>query len=393
MHSPPSADDIFKQAQVDPYGTFGIVRRPGNPFRALSVKHRWEVTRRHPYYLGWWNHVRRSAPLDSTPDDEDVQLQWLALMYLGALGVGSTTVDPRLPFSELSSAGPDATAWLYGTAHPISMGGQLSVLIATLPAQTLAHIGRLLVNGFAEGEECGRLTALQALHNLQDPALAAYPDVPFLSISPTASTRELHRDLPLALKPWRDRPGVVLHRDRSKQVDKYLQVWDRREGWNEGRYEHSAERTFRQISEDLRLSISTVNNRYRSAFELITGHAYSPALWFKIVGPMKLTRLFGDEVGPISLRRPLTSPVPRPVPDAVVSAAADHTSIVEFRAHTFDNQSLYDLLLDVEELLARGKSYSQICRDLEVPEDLAEELQAVYERLKETKPSRKTRAR
>lgn len=313
------------------------------------------------------------------------------MIYIGSLGVGNSTVDPRLSFSELSSAGPDAAAWLYGTAHPITLGGQLSILVAALPPQTLAKIGRLLVNCFADGAEGGRATALQSLLNLQDPALAAYADVPFLSISPTASTRELQRDLPVALKPWRDRPGIVLTRDRSEHVIKYLQVWDRREGWHEGQYESSAERTFRQIGGDLKLSLSTVNNRYRSAFELITGHPYSPALWFKIFGPMKFSRLFGDEVGPISLRRPQRSPVPHPVADAVVSATVHGPSIVEFRAHTFDDQRLCDLRLDVAELRAQGKSYSEICRELGASVDLAADLQTVCERLEEAAPSKKTR--
>ncbi len=380
MRSNPSEDEFFQLLKQDILGTLGILRRPVNQLRALSPKQRWEVTRRHPYYLQCWKPARDVSNPEPGMSEDAENIPKLAKLFIGAIGVGHETVDPQLEFHQFPDAGGAATAWLYGTAHPVSIQGQLSLLIAALPPATLARIGRILINCFAEGAETGRAEATWQLLQLQDPTLKKYVDEPFLSVSPTASVRELLRDLPVALKPWRDRPGIVPHRDRSAQVAKYLKVWDRREGWTAGRYETSAEQTFQEIAKQLRLSPGTTNNHYRSAFELITGHPYTPTAWLKVFGPLKLSGLFSPEVDPIARRRPLVSPTRRPVPDAVISSGSSEESFIATHALAVDDRDVKELLLDIETLLKKGKTFEEMCEEFVFTPDKAPFLQSLWER-------------
>lgn len=379
---------IFQQLQGDLLGTLGIFRRPVNQLRALSIQHRWEVTRRHPYYLQYWQLARQFHDAETATNQDAEMMRILAVHILGAIGVSLATVNPQLEFKDFAAEDndPRATAWLYGTVHPISFRGQLSLLMAALPPATLARIGQLLVACFSDGSEQGRVTAALQLLQLQDPALDRYADEPFLSVAPTASVREVQRDLPVALKPWRDRPGQVMHRDRSAHVNKYLQVWDLREGWTAGGYDNAAERSLREIAEQLKLSISTVSNHYRSAFELVTGHPYSPDTWLKVFGPLKLSSLFHDEAGPIALRRPLISPVPRPIPDQVISPASSQSSFVESNAiidegRKMTDSNMEDVRMDIKAMLEEGLTFEEMCLRLGVERDKAGDLESLWKHL------------
>lgn len=389
MSTPFSEEQLFQRLRLDFDGTLGIVRRPTNQLRAFSAKNRWELTRRHPYYLHHWRAARPTPSIDFANDPDECMFHRLAMTYIGAIGVANETVDPQLEFHEFSGAGSQATAWLYGTAHPLTCRAIFSLLVAVLPAETLARIGQLLCESFGTGTVSDRPAALLQLANLEDPALKGYPDEPFLSVSPAASVRELQRDIPIALTPWRERSGVKQHRDRSDQVDKYLQIWDQREGWSGGRYVNSNERTLRQIAAERRLSISTVSNRYRSAFEMITGHPYSPATWLKVFGPIKFCDLLADTVGSVALRRPLVSPTRSAVPDRTISGA-DRSSIVESLSSTCDDQILADLRIDISDQLCSGKSFIQICRSLGIADDYENDLESLYLRLSELTPLKNT---
>ena len=52
------------------------------------------------------------------------------------------------------------------------------------------------------------------------------------------------------------------------------------------------ERKLQDVAEDLGCSVTTVQNRYQRAFELIVGHPYSRKMWVRVFGPLKLSRLY-----------------------------------------------------------------------------------------------------
>ncbi len=91
------------------------------------------------------------------------------------------------------------------------------------------------------------------------------------------------------------------------------------------------ERKLQDVAEDLGCSVTTVQNRYQRAFELIVGHPYSREMWVRVFGPLKLSRLYGPTPGSVSRRRPLRSPVRRDVPDSVVSGACKTEGVVRCR--------------------------------------------------------------
>src|SRR6202040_1897099 len=111
-------------------------------------------------------------------------------------------------------------------------------------------------------------------------------------------------------------------RRRDDKLDEFLAVWDLREGWAGDHYDGSQEQTLRQISRHRAIPLSTVENRYRSAFRLIVGRDYSPPLWVRVLGLLKLTEWVDPEALPkLAARRPWRQRQPRPIPETVLQPA------------------------------------------------------------------------
>lgn len=177
------------------------------------------------------------------------------------------------------------------------------------------------------------------------------------------------------MRRWKARRGDGSSKVHTAKLSQYLQVWDLREGWTNGGYDRSRERSFAAIARRLKKPLSTVPTHYRTAFEFIVGHAFSPGLWWRLFGPLKFSRLIGDATAAYSAgtRRRLQSPVARPLPDSVVSPAGDAartSSTVERGSAVVDNAAYTDLLIDLQDLIARGLSDGEIARRLDLDDPL-----------------------
>ncbi len=96
------------QSGADP-PTSGIVPRPLPVLKELPIAYQWEFTRRHPYYLLFWEQAHRYL---QDPDDDTAEgmLGKAAVLLLTSIGV---TGDPPPPgagleeveASDLSRAG------------------------------------------------------------------------------------------------------------------------------------------------------------------------------------------------------------------------------------------------------------------------------------------------
>ncbi|WLD15103.1 hypothetical protein [Planctellipticum variicoloris] len=347
-------------------GAFTLLPKPMSPFRSLSAHYRWESTRRHPYYLQAWALARRYFLQEPSSSLRELAFREFAVSALGCIGVGRLPADPALEFDQLGS---DAAveSWLAGTIHPISCRGLVGMLIAALPKETLAQIGLNLLRGFTGDGELDEMkqAAFLQLAQQNDPSLDGYVDAPILSISPSASLRALRRDLPRALQPWREGTAGEERRDRADNYPAYLQVWDLREGWRNGRYDNAAEMRLRDVAERLHLSRGTVHHRYRRAFELITGHSYSPPVWLRIFGPEKLSG-FAEAVGRAAARRPHRSRTPREIPESVVTPARASSGLVHANSMTTGNEAILDFKMDIRDLVNQGLTNEEISLRMEL---------------------------
>jgi hypothetical protein len=164
---------------------FDILPRPPGQLRSLPLRFRWEVTRRHPYYLGFWTSARRFHLREPGAGAAEELIRQAAIAILGAIGVGGMPSDPVLEFDQLMAA-PDNVDWLAGTIHPISNRGLIGLLMAALPESSLADLGQFLTRHFSSPDAAGshRVPALVEWARHPDVNLDQFVDEPILSISP-----------------------------------------------------------------------------------------------------------------------------------------------------------------------------------------------------------------
>jgi len=348
----------------------GVVHRPSFQLRSLPIRYRWEVTRRHAYYQDWWKGARDHYRNEAVSDPREPFLRQASVVILGLIGVAGEPPDPATEFDQL--ADHLQAAWLSGAVHPVSFRGLVGLCIASLPEQTLAALGRLLLAASRDDEENrtpNRIRAVMDLATADAPGLDSYIDEPIVSINPAASGRQVTEGVQSLLSEWKAERQLSERRDRSDKYQDYLQVWDLREGWSGAAYEPARERRFREIARQLRLSVATVNNHYRGAFELIVGYPYSPELWVRTFGLLKFLSLGGTGLGPVSRRRPLSSYPRRPVPETRLQAKTNDEAApgsLVAAVSSPDTSGEADLLSDICTLLDAGRTDQQIASELEL---------------------------
>ena len=118
------------------------------------------------------------------------------------------------------------------------------------------------------------------LGRIASPTLDSCFEIPLFFVHLGASQRSILRDMEDQVRHWKACRELGTSKVHTANVADYLKVWDLREGWRPGGgYDRSKELTFAEVGRRLRSgSISTVANRYRSAFEMITGHPFKPDL-------------------------------------------------------------------------------------------------------------------
>src|SRR5262249_50172733 len=130
----------------------------------------------------------------------------------------------------------------------------------------------------------------QRLANISDVVWDGFPEVPVISVNLEMPQRAITEAIENLVREWKENRGIPEQRRRDDKLAAYLTVWDAREGWTNGEYIGPREQTFRQIAATNREPVSTVIGRYRTAFRYLSGHDYSPELWIRLMGPLKLAR-------------------------------------------------------------------------------------------------------
>jgi len=203
-----------------------------------------------------------------------------------------------------------------------------------------------------------------------------------ISVNLHAADRMILDAVRAQLRIWRRQFKVRAPRRHDALLRDYLRAWDMREGWTGSTYDARQEMRFREISTNLRVPLRTIANRFESAFQLVVGHPYTPELWARIFGPIKLTTLFlpPGETARVSGRRPLKSKTRRPVPETVLqpkkkgqeepNEEMDHAAgLVEAGSAILDDIEALDLVMDIQALVARGLNDQQIMEKLELGSD------------------------
>jgi len=347
-----------------------LVHRPLFQLRSLPVPMRWEVSRRHPYYLLAWERARDHHRRVACADEFDLCLRQMALAHLAAIGVSGEPVDPASSFSELES-NQLQPAWLSGAVHPVSLRGLTALLITALPQDVLGELSDLFLQASREqrpNESPPKHAALGELARMQVAELDCYVDEPFVSINPAASGRTITEAINELLPKWKAERELREQRDRSDKYPEYLSVWDRREGWAGAGYDTSQEKRFVEIAADLRLPISTVESHYHRAFELITGHSFSRYLWHKLFVPLKYEALFGEDRKLRNVKHPLLDPTRRDIPESVVaSRTVDEMHFPLTGALAAAGDGAEDSLISqIRNGVEQGKTDEQIADDLEL---------------------------
>lgn len=364
----------------------GPIARPPFQLRSLPVRHRWEVTRRHPYYQLWWESARAQHRNLPTEHPAEIYLRQAAVAILAMIGVSGEPPDPASDFEQIGADQLNA-AWKSGVIHPISLRGMAELLLASLPAETLNRLGTILTQASHDDHDDApphRIEALIALQTLDKPGLDLYPDEPLVSINPAASGRQMEAAASALLKEWKSERGLSGRRDRADNYDEYLRVWDLREGWRGGAYDRKQERRLREVAKRLNVHVNTVHNQYCSAFSLIVGHRYSPELWYRAFGMLKLSALTGASVGEVSRRRPLKSRTRIEVAESVVCSESEeeegHPLTLTSGSVGADDKDLLLLVEDIGTLIAKKLTDKRIAEELGLSEAAIECIATIRKR-------------
>jgi hypothetical protein len=349
----------------------GVFWRPVLQLRSLSLRMRWEVTRRHTSYLVFWNG-QPPASMQGPESAKELFAENLASIKriaLGAIGVSGKTFDPTIEFKDLSKARIE-TEWLSGAVHPVSMRGLASLLVSSLPKDALQKIGMAIIEAGLD-EESGKaprkIQSLAKIASYDNPELDAFTMEPFVSINPDASGRQVQPEIMSLLKRWKSQYQLPETRDKSKSELACLDVWDRREGWQNGSYSLSREQLFREIAGQLSRPLTTVHAQYKRAFELISGHKYSVQNWLDLFGPIKLSSLY-ERDSDAGLSRNLVEKSTQDVPETRLgqNAKCDEGIVGLNSIAAKEDHSDFERLSDLKEMFSAGKTNAQICVVLNV---------------------------
>ena len=359
-----------------------LLIRPMEVVKQLPVEFRWEFTRRHPYYLQFWQPAREFHEQPST-DAAILALQEVASLILTAINVAEN-VSPPDPRDGFAMLGTDVigSVWEGSAVAPAMIRTLTHMLLLVLPKDERGQLGRLLTESAAwELSDTTQMGAFhQRLASLPGDVWKSFPTAPIVSINLQAPQRAIAEAIETLVRRWKQEQGITETRRRDDKLDEYLAVWDLREGWADGAYDVTREKKFHEIAAQLRVPLPTVQSRYQAAFKILTGYDYQPELWIRLFGPIKLSRL-NDPNGNSRLARyrPWRTKNRRPVSESVLLPGrrdGDNPRFLENTGITRSNIGLVDLQLDVQDLIERGQTDDQIRQTLDPDRELPRELLA-----------------
>ncbi len=286
---------------------------------------------------------------------------WQSFVALAKIGVADMGIDPALEFSDLGGDSL-AASWLAGTVEPITSKRLATLLIATLPQSTLTFLGKAFIFAGLSDDENHIPNKVRQIQEIGASSLEGLDDLldePIVAVNPAASVRQIQADLRTALKTWKEERNIADDRPQPKKYPDYLSVWDAREGFVEGRYVRSEESTLIEIAKSTGKTISTINNQYQRAFQLVPGHPYSIGNWLTLFGVFKLSSILG-EIGTAGTR-PLNERSTRDVPDSVLRPG-EELSISDTR--TASPTGWAELALEISGLIENDLTDDQIVDSL-----------------------------
>jgi hypothetical protein len=364
-----------------------LLPRPLQALMALPLAYRWEFTRRHPYYLKYWE---AAAKFHSNPSDDSTQrlFEQVAVQILAGIGISQSVapINPKAGVDAFESTTLGA-AWAGGAVAPATFRTLAGMLLVALPPPQRAELGRLLTESSEYDSRDSRQMAgiYDRFANLIDPVWSGFPAAPVLSINLQMPQRAISEAVEQLVRQWKDERGIPERRRRDDRLDDYLAVWDLRDGWLDGEYFGSREKTFQAIGQALHIPVPTATGRYGSAFRLIAGHEYTPALWIRLMGPLNILNAVDPSSLGLLCRRPWRSPNRRPVTESVLLPGRTEPESAAFltaAAVTESDIASVDLALDIQSLLKAGRNDDEILRELELSDsytDLIAELRRRHE--------------
>ncbi|MBA3313750.1 MAG: hypothetical protein H0T47_10740 [Planctomycetaceae bacterium] len=345
--------------------------RPNGQLFELPPNYRWEVTRRHCYYLALREDALRHRRRERLPPLMTFATRTASLILAG-IGVADALPDPATPYDELT-----------GSVQPVTLRSLATLLLNTLPERELELVGHLFrsvvlpdnaIDGDDEHETLRRTEVMTQLDQVQIAALDSLPLTPLFHIHLGASGRTVTSDVERLLSEWRRRLGLPERRVPVQRLGDYLRVWDLREGWTGSGYDRAAELSLTEIARQLKASRSTVFSRYAEAFRMVTGHPFSPARWFQTFGLYKLNKWLSPSADCVTAPRRRTGDISsRPVPEGILappSKEGHRTGFIESLTAIGgkDEREVADLGMDLEDLTRRGFSDAAIAAELELEE-------------------------
>jgi hypothetical protein len=347
----------------------GLLARPPHQLSSLSVQLRWEVSRRHPYYSCWWRPAAAHHDSELSLDSVEYAYTRIATYVLGEIGIAGAPPDPRTEFDSLDKESIQ-TAWLSGEVQPLSLRALATLMIASAPKPLLQYLATVFYQASCDDKPERQPTRAQAIEDLSRSEMSnlnTFLAEPYVAVRPGASIKQAQKALGALMRVWKKERNLGDQRVRSDKHQQYLQVWDLREGWRSGAYIRANELKLIEIAKKLKRSTSTVSNQYRSAFELITGHPYTPATWYLMMGPIKLTELSAELIGGVSQKRPLKSPSRRPIPDSVLTPSPTgerRSQGISESARAHGVSVAFELIENIEAMIDSGDTNAQILKSL-----------------------------
>lgn len=273
----------------------GPLIRPSETLHDLPVEYRWEVTRRHPYYLQFWKPARDYRH-GVSKEPHELAFGKMAVLILQGIGF---TGDPLPPASgaEALEMNQLAKGWLNGAVAPITVRGLIGMLMRSLPQESRRYVGELLTRSAqpSKDEKIRAYELISELMSTENSVLDKTFTAPVLSINVNAPQRAILESVEQMVREWKQQLEIPEHRRRDEMLPDYMSAWDQREGWTNGDYDIEQELSFRQIAERLSIPVRTVANHYYSAFELVCGHTYSFENWVRLFIVVKLNTLLGPQ--------------------------------------------------------------------------------------------------
>jgi hypothetical protein len=276
-------------------------RRP--EIENLPPKYKWEVLRRHPHYIRDWRLATLywatppDSPIRNDKDWPDVEAAAVRMHQLTGWS-DRDYPDPARGADELGGGFLERQAG-EENAKTLTARHAIESIIWTVPPELLREVGRIFLGEGIESPQalvrCGtpdgrdvthQYLQTKALTRITSPALDA--EVPgHLVVNLDAPLRGISEQVVSIVKAEKGRRGLKEKRPRPDLVESYLQVWDVREGWSNGKYDGRQEKPLRLVAQQVQRHLRTVEAQYRQAFGLIVGTDYRPQEWHLKIGRHK----------------------------------------------------------------------------------------------------------